>query len=308
MIKKSSTALAYTFLVIRSIIYSSSIFFTGRLLATTKVFDVLALRFLISAVAFLLLWVFRVIKINYKGKGIKILFATAIFEPVGYFILETYGIEGTSTTITGILSASTPIFVIILERLILKETTNLKQKLYLGVSIIGVLLVTLLSGSGSGKTTVIGMVLLILCQLSGALFLVCSRKSSQKFSSMEITFFTTMVGAVVFNAINITRHLSLGTITTYFKPLENLENIIGLLFLSILSSIVATAMNNYGLSKIQASSVSALSGIGIIVSVLLGVFVNGDILEWYHIVGAVLMFIGGVGINRIAALKKQNNS
>ncbi len=305
MIKKSTTALAYVFLIIRSIIYGSSIVFTGRLLETTGVFDVLALRFLISATAFFALWAVRLIKIDFKGKSVKLLLATAIFEPVGYFIFETLGIGGTSATVAGILSASIPVFVVILETLILKENTDIKQKLLLALSIIGVLLVTLLSGgSDSGKTTFVGMLFLFIAYLSGALFLVCSRKSSAQFSSMEITFFTTMVGAVSFNAINIIRHLSLGTVTTYFKPLCNAENLIGLLFLSILSSIVATAMNNYGLSKIQASSVSALSGISIIVTTLLGVFINGDKLEWYHIVGAVLIFVGAVGINRISALKK----
>ncbi len=257
--------------------------------------------------AFLLLAAFKVIRVDFKGKSLKLLLATAIFEPVGYFIFETVGIGYTTATVAGIIAASAPIFVMILEALVLKEKTTLTQKLFLVISILGVFIVTVFAGDlKTGGNSLIGIFSLFAAHIFGALFFVCSRKSSARFSTFEITFFTTMTGAVAFNLINIVRHLSLGTITSYFKPLMNIQNIIGLLFLSIASSIVATMMGNYGLSKIQASSVSALGGISTITSIVLGVLVNNEVLRWYHIVGAILILTGGIGINKLA--KNKNNS
>lgn len=309
---KNKQPLAYFMIVCRSVIYGSSILFTGTLLKSTSVMDVLALRFLISAVAFLLLAAFRIIRVDFRGKTLKIIAAAAIFEPICYFLFETLGLDQTTTSLAGILSAMAPVMVVLFETIFLRERTTWLQRFLLLVSIAGVSLVTVFTGNndGSQTNTLWGIAFLILAYTSGALFLICSRKSSQQFSSVEITFFTTMVGAVVFNGINVARHLHAGTITAYFEPLFSWENLVGFLFLSILSSIVATVMNNYAVSRIQASSVSALSGIGTITSIILGVLVNHEVLHWYHYVGTVMILVGGIGVNYITQrrLEKQQNA
>ena len=285
--------------ICKTIIYGTSILFTGNLLRTTSVMDVLALRFLISAVAFLLLAATKIVHINFRGKTIKYLLATAIFEPVLYFIFETAGLQYTATSLAGIISAMLPAMVVLFETIILKERTSLLQKLLLLVSIGGVILVSVFTNANASgeSSSLFGIVLLLLAYASGALFCVFSRKSSADFSSIEITFFTTMLGAVSFNSINVVRHLAAGTISTYFAPLFDLKNLLGFLFLSILSSIIATMMNNFALSRVQASSVTALGGIGTITSVIAGVLFNHEILYWYHIVGAVMILTGAIGVN-----------
>ncbi len=298
---KIQNSLAYILVICKSVIYGSSILFTGALLKSADVMDVLALRFLISALAFLALALVGVIHIDFRGKPLKILAAAAIFEPVCYFLFETIGLGQTTTSLAGIMSAVVPVVIILCETIFLKERTTTLQKLLLMLSISGVILVTVLTGNDSNQSnSVWGIAFLALAYASGALFMICSRKSSGQFSSVEITFFTTMVGALVFNGINVTRHLYSGTITSYFAPLFNLENLIGFLFLSILSSIMATIMNNYALSRIQASSVSALSGFSTITSIILGVVVNQESLFWYHYVGMVMILVGGIGVNYIA--------
>ena len=306
MLRKTQ-ALAYFMIVIRSVIYGSSILFTGTLLKTTDVMDVIALRFLLAAIAFLILVGIGVIHVDFRNKPLKVIIATAIFEPVFYFLFETLGLERTTTSLAGIMSAMIPVVIVLGETLILRERTTIPQRLLLLLSIGGVTLVTVFSGNNEGNNSLLGILFLFLAYASGALFMICSRKSSGNFSAVEITFFTTMIGAVVFNAINVTRHLTAGTITSYFAPLLTWENLAGFLFLSLLSSIGATIMNNYAVSRIQASSVSALGGISTITSILLGVLVNGEVLDWYHYVGIVMILCGGIGVNYITQrrLEKQ---
>ena len=66
-----------------------------------------------------------------------------------------------------------------------------------------------------------------------------------------------MLGAVIFNLINVVRHIVKGDITDYFAPYFNLENMIGFVFLAVISTIVATSMNNYAVSKVRLSTASA---------------------------------------------------
>ena len=64
-------------------------------------------------------------------------------------------------------------------------------------------------------------------------------------------------------------------------------------------------MNNFALSEIQASSLSALGGISTITAIVLGVVINREIIHWYQLVGAVLILIGACGVNMLSARNKQ---
>ncbi len=216
---KRQKAAAYGLHILRSVIYGSTFLFSERLLQSASVFDVLALRFLICAGLFGVLAACGVIRISYKGKRLRWLIATALFEPILYFILETYGLRGISTSLAGILAAVSPIIIAGLETVLLGEKTSPVQKLLLGVGIAGVLLATVWNTGSSGCNTVWGILLMLGAQLSGCLFCITSRKTSREFSAVEITFSTTMIGAVVFNGISLAGHWRSGTVSQYFAPL-----------------------------------------------------------------------------------------
>ena len=112
------------------------------------------------------------------------------------------------------------------------------------------------------------------------------------------------LGTVVFNIINIVRHIAQGDILHYFDPYFDLQNMIGFVFLAILSTIVATSMNNYALSKIQVSTSSAFSGVSTLVTIIIGVVIGGEKLYFYHIIGLSLIVLRMIGVSYID-LKKQ---
>lgn len=296
---------AYFAHIIRSVIYGSTFLFTGNLVQTVSVSDVLALRFLISAAVFLLLTAFGFVHISYKGKNLRLLAVTALLEPILYFIFETKGLEGINTSLAGVLCAMTPIVTVILETVILKERTTVLQKLFLIIGISGVTAATVGSVDGSGRNTVWGIFCIAEAYISGSFFTICSRKVSEQFSAIDITFFTTMIGAVVFGSFSFIRHLGNGTLSDYFQPLASPENLTGFLFLGIVSSIIATVLNNYALARVQASNLSALGGISSIVSIILGLTVNHEQWRVNQLFGAAMIIIGAVGVNYITVKKSK---
>jgi len=289
--------LAYVALIVKCIIYGLTILFTSRLLKNESTFDVLAFRFLVSFVFLQILRLFRVIKVNFKSKNLKSLYLLVIFEPIGYFIFETIGISYTSTLMTGIILSLMPVAAVIAETLILKETTSLIQKLYLIMGVTGTVFIAYMSSSNSENSDLLGIIFIILAMICGCLYLIFSRKISTDFSPAEITYSMVTAGTIIFNFINIVIHISNGTITNYFSPLFNLQNIVGFLYLGVLASILATMLNNFALSKIQASSASVFSGITTIVSVLAGVLINNEACYWYHLLGGALILVGAIGTN-----------
>ena len=298
--KTNSNLAIYALLVLRSVIYGSTYLFTGRLLQSMDVLDLLSLRFLLGSLLFVLFVAIGVLKVNFRGKDLRLLAVASLFEPVLSFVFETLGVAGTNSMTAGLLSAFSPAVVIVLETIILRERTTHLQKLMVLVSITGVLLISVVGSTGSGTNTPGGILAMMLCMLTSGLFLICSRHSSQNFTAVEITFFTTLMGGGIFNTVNVGRHLVKGDIANYFTPLKEPSVLLSLLFLGGMASLVGAMINNFGLAKLQASRVVALNGISPVTSVVLGVLINHESFHWYHAVGGILVLIGATGINRLA--------
>lgn len=310
--------LAYIFTVLKNIIYGSTKFFTTGLNSSGVDFlDILALRFLMSFVILWLLKTTKVIKINVGVKDIfkpterhphiKSLFFAALFEPVLYMLFETLGFTMTTDVTAAVILSLMPISVCICESLILKEKTTMLQKIFLGLGIIGVIYICINTSSTDGKDTPIGILFIILAILAGSLFLVLSRKSSKHFAAFEVTYFASLLGVISFNAANVIRHLWNGDILDYFKPYLNVDSLIGFVFLAVVSTIIAASMNNFALSRIQASTSSACSGIATIVTILIGVFISGEKLYYFHYIGFTLILIRMIGVSYIAIKKDRRN-
>ena len=307
-------ALILTFL--KNTIYGASVFFTGALSASVDVLDILALRFLLSFLTLYILKVTKVLKINVgirdifrqtpRHPYIKYLLTAALFEPVLYMLFETVGIFMTTGITAGVILSLGPISSCICEEIILKERTTIAQKIFLGLGIVGVIYIAVNTTSSGGKDTPLGILFVVLAVISGSLFLVFSRKSSKKFSSFETTYFSALLGAVAFNAANIVRHIAKGDIVNYFTPYLSAENMVGFVFLGIISAVVATSMNNYALSKLQVSTVSAFGGVSTLVTITIGVLVGGEQLHTFHLIGLALIIMRMVGVSYIDIQKRKN--
>ncbi len=302
--------LAYIFSFLKSVIYGCTIFFTGELTESTDVLDVLALRFLMSFAFMWLLKAVRIIKIsvgikdffkeNPRKRAMKTILLTALFEPVLYMFFETLGISMTTNITAAVILSLMPITTCIFEIIFLKENSTLVQKILLGAGIFGSIYIALNTDTSSGKDTVLGIVMLLLTVISGSLFLVFSRKSSKSFSPMEITYVSCMIGAIAFNAINVVRHIINGNILNYFEPYFSTENLIGFFVLGVLSTVIATGMNNFALSKIRTSTTEAFAGVSTLVTVAVGVVFGGEELHYYHFIGLTLIFIRMIGVSYIS--------
>ena len=303
----------YILVFLKYVIYGSTVFFTGELEATVSVTDILALRFLMSFVFMWLLKTLGVFKIKFGIKEVirgserrsflPSLLLAAIFEPVLYMLFETLGISMTTDITTAVVLSLSPIAFCIAEALILKEKNTLLQKIFLLVGIVGVVFIAVKTDTSDGENSLLGIVFLLLTIISGALFSVFSRKSSKHFAAIEITYASALLGTVIFNAVSIVRHIINGDILSYFDPYFDVQNIIGFAFLAILSTVIATCVNNWCLSKMQVSTMAAFSGVSTLVTILIGVIFRGEQLYYFHYIGLSLILVRMVGVSVISVRK-----
>ena len=312
------TALAYFFTFLKNAIYGTTNFFTKGLNANNiDAIDILALRFLLSFIILWLLKTTKIIKIEVgvkdvfkkteRHKYIKPLLLAALFSPVIEMLFETMGFTKTTAITAGVITSLMPVASCIFEGIILKEGTTLAQKIYLLLGIIGVVYIGINTNTSDGNDTLFGILCLIIAVIAGPLYLVFSRKCSGKFKAFEVTYFSCLFGTIVFNVISIIKHLWQGNLLEYFNPYFQKENIMGFVTLSIVSTILATAMNNFSMSKLQASTVAAFGGISTIVTILIGVIFLDEKLYYFHYIGFALILIRMIGVSYIAIKKDRKN-
>jgi drug/metabolite transporter (DMT)-like permease len=288
----------YLTVLLSSIIFGLSFLFSKRALGVASPLLLLSFRYLAAFLVMSLLIVLKVVKVNYKNKPMGGLLVLALVEPVIYFFFETYGLQHTASSVGGLMIALIPIAVTILAAHFLKEIPSIKQIGCIILSVAGVVLIVIMDSSNSSGSSVLGVFLLLGAVLSAAFFSIISRKISKDFTPIEITYFMMVLGAFCFNVIAIIDLIMNKSIVTFFEPLKSSTFITSVLYLGILSSIVAYFLINYSLSKIEASKTSVFSNISTIVSIVAGVIFFKESFHVYHLIGSILILVGVWGTSR----------
>lgn len=306
---------AYFCALFKGVIYGLTVYFTAALSKSTDVLDILALRFLLSFAVMAALKQLKVIKCTVGVRDvfrvkqpvpyIKNLLLAAIFEPVLYMLFETLGISMTTGITAAVILSLSPIFSMIVERVLLKEKATFLQAVFLGLGIFGAIYIAVNTNTSDGRNSTLGIIFVFAAVISGALFCGFSRRSSSHFSAWDITYISCALGAIAFNLVNVIRHIAAGDILHYFDPYFSLENLIGFFFLGIMSTLVATGMNNYALSKLQVSVTAAFGGVSTIVTIAVGIIFANESLEIYHYIGLPFIFARMIGVSAIAILKQR---
>ena len=294
--------------IIYSTIFGFSFMFTKKALDIISPFHLLGYRFLAAAIVLTLLQIFGVIKISFKGKRYHMLFLLGLFQPVSYFIFETIGIKLTSSSEAGMMIAIIPIFVTILATIFLKEKPSKSQWFFIVISVLGVIFINAMKGSLELESSILGIFILLGAVVSAGFFNILSRKLSLQFKPVELTFAMMWIGTIVFNSISILNHINNGNIKEYFTPLFNPNVLWAIMYLGILSSVIAFFMVNFMLSKIEASKSSVFANLTTIVSIIAGVVILKEDFYWFHFIGGLMILLGVWGTNSFKRGKETGKS
>lgn len=235
--------------------------------------ELISFRFLLAALVMTILKTLKIIKVDFRGKNMKMVLITSFCEPVLYFIFEVMGVSMTSTSEAGLMISLIPVFVAIFSMIFLNERLRRSQVGFIILSVSGVVFINMMKDNISVSGNFLGIIFLFLAIIASSFYNIGSKKSSEDFTPIEITFVMMWIGAISFNGILTISNLIKGNMRSYFAPLASSQAIIPLLYLGILSSIVAFFMVNYTISKIPVSQSSIFANLSTIVSIIAGVFI-----------------------------------
>lgn len=277
---------------------------TKSALGNVQPFQLLGIRFLIAAAAYEILRLTKVIRIDLDFKSIKGLLPIAIFQPILYFSFETYGIKFSSAGESGLVIGLVPVIVAIFSYILLKEKLNKKQMIFMAVSILGIVLIGIMQITKASQLSEFkGYIFLVLALISAAVFNTLSRKASAKYSPFEITYVMIILGAIFFNTAGLIDANIHGY--SYFAPLLNLNFVLSVLYLGILSLVIGFSLINYTLSKISATQSALYLNLSTVIAFIGGVLILDEALHYYKVIGSVLIVIGVWGTSYFGV---KNNS
>ena len=296
---KRDTYLPYLTGVGFAVVFGFSFMFTRVALRSAATMQLMGLRFLSAAVIMILLNALKITKVRLTFKDALKILPITIFLPVLYFIGETYGIYYTNSSLSGMVISSIPIITAVLSFIFIKERLNRMQVVFMAVSLVGVLIISIMTMSDAPDTLLLGMMFLFIACFSAAIYNVMARGLTKRYSPIAITYMMMMVGAVVFNVVGLTDSVIKGY--AYFAPFKDASFCWSLAFLGAISSIGGFFLMTYTVSRISASQNSMFANLVTVISIIAGgVFLKEQIFL-YQIVGSVLIIAGVWGINKFAA-------
>ncbi|MDO4810318.1 MAG: DMT family transporter [Eubacteriales bacterium] len=222
-----------------------------------------------------------------RGKPIGSLVLLGIAQPTLYFIFESYGILYTSSAVAGTIIAVVPVMCILVDVLILREGVRLRQVLCALLCVGGVLLVDL---GGEVKISWLGMLFLVLTVACDVTYYALSHKAGKQFRPLEVTYVMFTVGMVVFVPAALIQNI--GDLGGAFLPaIHSSAFWAAVIFLGVLSSLVAYSLLNYTNAHVSVSEASIFSNVTTVVSVLAGVILLKEPFGLWQVLGVAIILV-----------------
>ncbi len=273
-------------------IFGLSFLFSKVALEFSSPMVLVAVRFVVAFLLLNLMMLFGKNKVDFRGKPLFRLLLMGFIQPVVYFICETYGIEMTSASLSGVMIGLVPVMGLILGVIFLREKCSLFQIFCTVMSVVGVVLTTT---GGVGEFSALGFILLLGAVLSTSGFTVLSRSIAAEFSPFERTYVMTGLGGICFTVLSLIE--TKGQADAWITPLTSHEFWIAVVYLALVSSVIAFLLINYALNYLSVGKTLIFSNFTTVISVVSGILILHDSFSVVQLTGIVIIILSVFGVS-----------
>lgn len=211
---------------------------------------------------------------------------------LGFVISQTltaWALDFTTPVYYSLVAAMTPVAVMILAAIFLKENITAVKIVGVLLAIAGALLMLFISWqSGTGKNDLLGIFLTVLSMLTWAVYLIVTRKVSAKYSSVTQMKYVFLVSAIVTLPIAL-----------FTEPQQRLyssawewSGAIEMAFIVLFATVLGYFLIPYAMKFLRATTVSIYTNIQPVVASLVAIAIGQDVMSWDKPVAAVLVLLG----------------
>ena len=221
-----------------------------------------------------------------RNKSLWLFGLLGITINIGFFFLA---LEHTDSINAPIIGSTGPIIILIGSILFLKEKVKLHSIVGILLAFTGILIIILQPIINKGLDgAILGNLLLIIATFGSVGSTLIGKKILKADNFLAFTFWSFFIGVATFFPLMIREFIAQPT------WLANLDyrGWIGILFGSILSSVVAYCLYNLALAKLPAFKVSVFAYMDPVVAILIAIPLLGEKITPVFIVGSTLVFLG----------------
>lgn len=222
----------------------------------------------------------------------KDLLVIAVGGIMGFIIsqfLTAVSLQYTTPVYFSLILALSPMVVMLLAALFLKEPVSRKKVAGVILGVAGAMLLVLnIDNSSSGNNNLFGVFLAILSIIAYSVYLIIMRSVAQKYSAV-----TQMKWMFLFTAIII---LPLGAKEldqqAIFSSAWEWSGILELGFVVLLATSVGYFLMPFGMKYLRATTVSVYMNLQPVISSIAAIWVGQDIFTWDKPMAAILVIAG----------------
>lgn len=284
--------------VIAQTIFGLAYFFIkmGMAVVDQDTVKFLSFRFTMGFLVMTLILLLGIKKVNYKKGYIGLILLCGLFNPAVSQILETTSTSYAPTSQIAMYNSMLPIVMLIFSALINKEYPTKKQLMFVLVCVCGVFIANMVDPSTTGMTA-IGLSLIIGTNVAVAINRVLVRRASAVFSSFEIIYITTGMGAVLFNIISVGKSAAAGTLPNYFEGLVTPQFALAVLYMGIASCVVAFLFMTYASANLPFAVYASTCTLSTVIAIVSGIFLLHEVFRPMQIAGTAVILMGIIGIS-----------
>ncbi len=269
-------------------------------LSQSQIFTPAALFYIRVAGAGLLFWLISIFlpKEKVSKKDMLLILPASI---LGLFLNQYLFLEGIVLTTpfdSGLIMTLIPIFTLIFAHFFVKEAISWQKIIGIGLSLAGVVILLLMSGTGgAGTSSIKGIILITLSIMAFSLYLGIFGPLLQRYHVVTINkwvFLYCLVYSLPF-CVGDLLHTDFTGGNTPDLPVIYAE----LGYLVLFATFLVYFCISYGQQKLSPTVVSMYSYIQPIVAAVLGVLMGMDVITWQKILAISLVFIGVYLVNLV---------
>jgi drug/metabolite transporter, DME family len=200
-------------------------------------------------------------------------------------------IQETSLSVAVVLLYTGPAFVVLMARVVFKELITIRKQLALLITLIGIILVSELFPRG-GFISVYGLTVGVGAGFGYALYSIFSKLALKKYKPFTILFYTFLVASLFILPVS-----SLITAETASK-LMDVENVLAILGMALLTTILAYFLYTEGLSRMEAGKASITAMTEPVAATIFGIWLFQESLSLYQAAGMVLVLLSVLMIQK----------
>jgi len=277
--------LAIIALIINSIIWGAAAPIFKWTLQDVPPFTLAFLRFLFAALI-LLPFVFHKITVHYKHFHKLFLLAfIGIFIHIGTLFV---GLQFASSINVPIISAVSPIIMILGSFFYLHEKPRMKVIVGTLLSLAGVLFIVIQPVITHGPDqSLFGNLLFVASMIAMVIYTLLLKKFNLPYPAATIIFWIFLFGALMFAPFFYIEQQTAFTLSSF-----DFKAIIGIFYGAVLSSIVAYLLYDYGVTYMTGSEIGIFGYLEPIVTILVAMPLLGEVLSFEYLVGSIFVFAG----------------